>query len=487
LTAPGHLLPWAEIAAAVDGAAVVLGCSDDQVGELPVGWTSAERLDASADGAGSVVAIDPVDAPSLARAATAAGERPLVVVVPNVGRPTYLRALMVGRGEGLLPGRSRHSRHGLDSLLARQGRLPRAEPRGEPVVSGRPLDDLVAGVVVGAGGHDRPWLVRRYDVAATSEVAEPRVFLTVLVRTQGRRPEALADVLLCLGAQSCQDVEVLVLAHDVDPTARRRLDAQVAALPTAQRARIEVVTVTGGGRSRPLNVGAARSRGQYVAVLDDDDLVLGHWAGTFRAGAEVAPGSIQRAVAVEQDVEHVRDRVGHRASSWPRARWDTRFSLLSHIVDNHSPIHSYAYPREVFHELGLRFDESLPVLEDWDLLVRAASLVGVHDTVQVTAVYRRWPAAISSFADVAETDWPQTAWQVVAGWDRVPLLLPAGSVARLRREGIETLRRRPLRERLELRLRRARDRWSARLMRTPVGPALRWAYRRVVRPAEPPP
>ena len=120
------------------------------------------------------------------------------------------------------------------------------------------------------------------------------------------------------------------------------------------------------------------------------------------------------------------------------------------------------------------------MLEDWDLLVRAAALVGVHDTGEATAMYRRWPESASSFAELPEDSWPETAWRIVDDWDRHPLLLPAGSAVRLRTEGIATLRRRPLGLRVRGRLERSRDRWSPLLMRTPFFPALRWVYRRVV-------
>ncbi len=477
-SAPSQV-PWPEVQAVVGTASVLVLTAADEASDVLAG-APREWLGVDDGRAEAIVAIDPLDGQAVAAAAAAAGDRPLVLVTPNLGRPSYVRALLVGGGD-TLPGRGRLGAVALDRLLAQAGRRPLPVDPIQPAPTGRPLDDLLGEVAAGAGGDDRPWRVRRYDVA----VAEPgpggrSPFLSVLVRTQGRRPEALADVLLCLSAQTCDDVEVLVLAHDVEGEARATLDAQVAALPDAMRPLVRVVPVWGGGRSRPLRVGTLAARGAYVAVLDDDDLVAAHWVETFERGAQVAPGQVQRAVAVEQDVEPIDAPPGHRAASWPQARWDAEFSLLSHLVDNHSPIHSYACPREVFHELGLRFDESLPVLEDWDLLVRAASLVGVHDTGEVTATYLRWPARTSSFAELSEDRWPETAWRIVEKWDRSPLLLPAGSALRLRREGIATLRNRPLRERVRGRVDRERDRWAPRLMRTPFFPALRWVYRRLV-------
>jgi hypothetical protein len=389
----------------------------------------------------------------------------------------------------LLPGRGRLNADDLDRIMAKTGRSPRPAERVPPTPTGRPLDDLLAQVAADAGGHDRFWSVRRYDMqpAAATEPGDAERFLSILVRTQGRRPDALADVLLCLSAQTYEDFEVLLLAHDVTPDDLSVIEAQVGSLPEGTRHRVRIISVEGGGRVRPLSVGTDIARGAYVAVLDDDDLVMGHWIEAFANAATLAPGQVLRAIAVEQDVEQVDSRPAHRAASWPVARWDPEFSLLTHIVDNHSPVHSYAYPREVFTDLGLRFDESLPVLEDWDLLVRAATLVGVHDTGEVTAMYRRWPETMSSFADLPEERWPETAWRIVNAWDQHPLLLPPGSASRLRREGIAMMRRRPLRQRVRGRIERGRDRWAPRLARTPLFPVLRWAYRRLVRRPVPEP
>ncbi len=476
--------PWAEVAARVTGPAAVLGGGPEIDDDLPAGWHRAGPGNDRADG--PVVLLAPLDPDDVTRAHRLAGAHPLVVVLPNLARPALLRALLVGRGDDVVPGPARAAltRSTVDRLAAAAGRRPvndAAEP--QPVPTGRPLDDLLAQLGRQAGGHDRPWLVRSYlpagpavDVRAGLGSEAP--FLSVLVRTQGRRDDALADVLLCLAAQTCDDFEVLLLAHDVDDGTGARLRSLLAQQPAALRARADLVPVSGGGRVRPLTVGVARARGRYLAVLDDDDLVLASWVAAFRDAAAAQPGSVARSVTVEQHVE-VDGRGGYRASSWPHARWDREFSLLSHLVDNHTPVHAYALPREVFSDLGMSFDESLPVLEDWDLLVRAATLLGVRDSGEVTAVYRRWPHSTSSFAEVAETDWPDTAWRVVGAWDESPLLLPAGSARRLREEGIYVLRHPPLRVRAGRRLDRWQDRWSGTLMRTPLWRPARWAYRRL--------
>jgi Glycosyltransferase like family 2 len=473
-------LPWDEIRAQVPGRAHLLGVGVgvDGGSGLPTGWSAGEQ---GVSGAGPVVLVAPVDDDAMREAHEQAGDHRLVVVLANLARPALIRALLVGHGDDVLPGIARAglTRGSVDQAAKRLGRRPVPDMTEATLPTGRPLDDFLAEVVARAGGHDRAWTVRAYDAAELDEDDAERPFLSVLVRTQGRRGAELADVLICLAAQSCDDFEVLLLPHDAAQADREVLDDMVSALATALQQRVRVLPVDGGGRSRPLTIGIARARGRYIAVLDDDDLVLGHWVAAFRDAALRAPGMILRSVTVEQTMELEAIAPGFRAVSWPTPRWDAEFSLLSHLVDNHSPVHGCAYPREVFHELGLGFDEALPVLEDWDLLVRAASLVGVHDTGEVTAIYRRWPAARNSFAHLAEDSWPETAWRVVTGWDRSPLLLPTGSATRLRTEGIYLLEHRPIRERVVRRIDRWRDIWSARLMRTEMGRPVRWLYRRI--------
>ena len=43
-----------------------------------------------------------------------------------------------------------------------------------------------------------------------------RPFLSIVTRTQGRRPQCLEDMLTCLAGQTVRDFEVVLMCHQVD-------------------------------------------------------------------------------------------------------------------------------------------------------------------------------------------------------------------------------------------------------------------------------
>ena len=257
--------------------------------------------------------------------------------------------------------------------------------------------------------------------------------MSVLIRSQGRRLTTLADALLCLIGQENQDFEVLLLAHCVPAEAQRALEALVRDLPPDLAHRTRLILVEGGGRSRPLNVGIARAQGSYVTVLDDDDLVLGNWTSVLLETARTYPGRVVRGVAVEQDIaEDPADPQRFRTLSLPRAVYPSDYDMLSHLVRNYTPLMALAFPRSVFRDLGLRFDEELPVVEDWDLQLRAVSVCGIATVPEVIAVYRRWATGSASHTQHDQDQWRAAERRVIQRLDSQPHLLPAGGVSAIR-------------------------------------------------------
>lgn len=298
-------------------------------------------------------------------------------------------------------------------------------PAGRPGARGpRPT-----GADLGRGGQGTE--------AEETGAASPRAgatFLSVLVRTQGRRLETLHDTLLSLGAQTAASFEVVVLGHDLDQAGMARVRELVSAFPPSFSRRTRVVPVEGGGRSRPLNVGVGLARGLYVVALDDDDVALGNWVETFRDVVERAPGLVARARVAFQGVAEAPwgDRVGYLTETGLSCPHPARFDLWEHLVDNQTPICAAAIPRRCFSELGLAYDEGLPVYEDWDLLLQAAIRVGVADAGEVTAVYRTWRTGARSTTSHTLSEWDAARQALIDKLDAAPLIVPPGSAGLVR-------------------------------------------------------
>lgn len=421
--------------------------------------------------------------PDAGMVAEAASSNPAVIVV--LAADPVPTSVVVAALLGQAPSWPGEAVADVDARLAQAGYAWDREPspRAPSVVAG----GLVAAIdqvrsEVGLPGEGRP-LVRTY----VSETARSQPghddgapFLSVLVRTQAtpRRLETLVDVLACLQGQTDDDFEVLVLAHDPAPEGWQGLLELVQGLPAQFRGRVQAVEVLGGGRAAGLVEGHRRARGAYLAALDDDDLVLGHWVQTFRELA-VAAGrpTVLRACAVAQAMELLPlSPAGFRAVAPVEKRWMSTFDLVSHLVDNHSPIHSWALSRQA-HVWNLRWDTELPVLEDWDLLLRSALRLGVASSPEITAVYRVWPHAENSFAELPEASWGEVRTRVLDGLDSSAVALAPGSATRLRDLEFFALTHRPFRVRVKGYAARRLHRSRVALAGTPVGPPVKKVLR----------
>jgi len=90
-----------------------------------------------------------------------------------------------------------------------------------------------------------------------------------------------------------------------------------------------------------------------------------------------------------------------------------------------------AFPRGVFGNLKQRFNEEMPVMEDWEYLVRAASIVGVEHDPAITSVYRWWVDGASSRTTQSSLDWSQGQEMAYRSFNDQIILLPRGSAHRI--------------------------------------------------------
>ena len=288
---------------------------------------------------------------------------------------------------------------------------------------------------------------------------ETAPFLSVLVRTQGKRMSTFVETLLSLAAQTVQDFEVLVLAHDVEPDAIAELNAIVEWFDPDFVQRVRVVRVDGGGRARPLNVGALEARGSYIAALDDDDVAFANWVSEFLRAAKSRPGTAVRTLVAEQPIESVPwgDEDGYTPRGSTSIPFPDPFDLWKHMFENMSPFCGFAFPRSCFVDMGIRFDETLAVVEDWDVILQVALLCGVTDSAAVSSLYRRWQSPHSSFAVHGADEWTRARDKVLARIDARIIPLPPGALSDFHRLYDEVENRRKWMDHLIFERNMARD------------------------------
>ncbi|RQR36306.1 glycosyltransferase [Burkholderia sp. Bp9131] len=272
----------------------------------------------------------------------------------------------------------------------------------------------------------------RQDTPLLADPKQSRPFLSIITRTQGKRLGNLRDTLLCLTAQTCQDFEVLIVAHKPEEKQYYAVKRVAEDLPEYMRNRVRVIRCDRGGRTAPLNDGFAAATGHYVAILDDDEIVFAHWVETFKKLSEKAAGCVLRATAAEQDIVSTGIRpdgaLGYRTISAITTPYPSHFDFFEHLSQNYSPPLSLAFPRVAFQEMGIRFDESLDTAEDWDFEMRVAFVCGVESSPEITGIYRKWRSGESSFSVHSQAEWQRDYEKIVAKHNDQYHVFPPGTI-----------------------------------------------------------
>ena len=279
------------------------------------------------------------------------------------------------------------------------------------------------------------YFIRRV-IAQDEGHSEPTVhpFLSIVTRTTGNRPQELKEVLLCLSAQTCQDFEVLIMGHNLKSSVESSLKEVLDNVPFWIRDKIRFIPVHGGNRSTPLNVGFADAFGDYITILDDDDLVFSNWVQTFKNLAQTSAGKILKSVTVRQEFNRVETAYSvptSAAVSGFLKDYPEKVDFLQLLHHNLCPGLCLAFPVAVFKKFGYRFDEKLNTTEDWDFILRAYTICGMETSADVTNIYRWWRKGNNSATEYQQKEWADNYNRVMTKMDRSYLLMPPESVKRI--------------------------------------------------------
>ena len=223
-------------------------------------------------------------------------------------------------------------------------------------------------------------LIRRLGGQFEPDPVDDGPLVSVVVRTHNR-PELLKESLASIGAAGYRQIEVVVVNDGGDRPE----------LPADYPHRLELIDLdTNRGRAAAANAGVEAASGEYVAFLDDDDLVCpDHYAVLVRAVTAAGVRVAYSDAAV--GVYHLDGDRGWKLTErrLPYSR-DFQAELLS--VDNYIPFHTLLIERSLLDEVGA-FNTEYPIFEDWELLVRLAKKTPFHHVPRVTCEYRQFRGA----------------------------------------------------------------------------------------------
>lgn len=205
----------------------------------------------------------------------------------------------------------------------------------------------------------------------------PSPTVAVLVRTKDR-PRFLRRALANIAEQTFTDYTVCVINDGGDESATRAIlqASPLAHLLEGDAPRLMLLTTGGGNMEAASNAGLAATDSEFVAIHDDDDL----WAPEF---LERTVGALRASEALicstrvveryeretpEGEFEVYEERIFHDGLPG--------FGLQFLYRTNRAVPIGILY-RRCLHELVGFYDESLPVVGDWEFNLRAAAVTEV--------------------------------------------------------------------------------------------------------------
>ena len=198
--------------------------------------------------------------------------------------------------------------------------------------------------------------------------------ISVLTRTYNRR-ELFAAAAASVYDQSYPHVEYVVV-NDGGKSVEDILE------PYQERLQIVYLEPGRVGRCRAGNVGLEAASGTWFAYLDDDDCFEPWHLETLLMALEGRQMKVGYSDAWQVDL--TRDETGAWKEVGRTVPYSEDFDRLKLFQKAFIHIVTFMHHREVFDRLG-GFDESLEVLEDWDLFFRYAQDYDFLHVPKVTA------------------------------------------------------------------------------------------------------
>jgi glycosyltransferase involved in cell wall biosynthesis len=224
------------------------------------------------------------------------------------------------------------------------------------------------------------------------DVEKPEYMVSVIVPTYNR-PEMLAESIKSIHKQTFRDFEIIVV-NDAGPDVSGIVDDL-----NKENNIAYVRHSVNRGLAAARNTGIKLSKGKYIAYLDDDDIFYPDHLETLvnyleGSNHKIAYTDAHRAHQVKEKDKYITTKID--------LPYSQDFDYDKILVTNFVPVLCFMHEKECLEKTGL-FDESLPVLEDWDLWIRMSRIYEMTHIKKVTTEFRARNDGTSMTSQGAET------------------------------------------------------------------------------------
>ena len=212
--------------------------------------------------------------------------------------------------------------------------------------------------------------------------AESGPLVSLIVRTKDR-PDLLGNALRSVCQQTYANIELVVVndgGKDVEDMVRELCED------------VPVIYIThenSMGRSAAANAGLKAAKGNYINLLDDDDILYPQHVETL-----VTWLSLKRVNVVYSSVLSVYfDKPPYLTEHCKKHElvYNIAFDPDRLLFQNYIPLMSVMFKKDNLNKAGF-FDENLSVFEDWDFWIRMSRYFTFSHVDKVTAEYRFYGA-----------------------------------------------------------------------------------------------
>lgn len=203
--------------------------------------------------------------------------------------------------------------------------------------------------------------------------------VSIIVRTCNR-PSVLKTALNSIRKQTYPNIEVIVV-EDGTNESEQMIKEEYSDLNIKYYCMQEKV-----GRTKTGNFALEKASGKYYNFLDDDDAFYANHVETLVQALEAGSNKAAYSIAEESQIVVKSQNPYVFREKRKIVRYSQPFNRILLYNSNYIPIQSIMFSCELYEQLG-GFDESLEVLEDWDVWARYSTITDFTFIPEITSVY----------------------------------------------------------------------------------------------------